>query len=354
MSLFIPNLPLGGLIVGRALSGREKLLSNRAGDICITRRQFARTTLASGVVATVSGFPCAWGYTGNDVPRTIGLAFGTYGMKTLTTEAALRTIARIGYDGVEPALMPGSPTDPAQLSAAGRKTLRRLIGDLGLAVPAMLESLPLQGTPQGRAANLERLKRAVALGNELVPSRPPMVDTILGGKTADWVRIKGRMVAELKDWAKVAEDGRTTVCFKPHAGDAVQSPDRALWLVREVGSPRIRIVYDYSHFYVAGLPLESSLKQLIAYAPFVVVKDSQGTPEKHAYLLPGDGATDYLAYFRLLKELKYGGFVAVEVSGMIHRQPDYQPVPTAELCYARLAPLMHRAGIRRPDRNVAP
>ena len=232
---------------------RENRLSDRQANICITRRQFARTTLASGALAAVSGFSSAWGYTGNDVPRTIGLAFGTYGMKTLTTEAALRTIARIGYDGVEPALMPGWPTDPAQLSAADRKTLRRLIGDLGLAVPAMLESLPLQGTPKSRAANLERLKRAVALGNELVPSSPPMIDTILGGKTADWERIKGRMVAELKDWAKVAEDGRTTVCFKPHAGDAVQSPDRALWLVREVGSPRIRIVYDYSHFYVEGL-----------------------------------------------------------------------------------------------------
>jgi hypothetical protein len=56
--------------------------------------------------------------------------------------------------------------------------------------------------------------------------------------------------------------------------------------------------------------------------------------------------------FRLSKELKYSGFVAVEVSGMIHRKPDYQPVPTAELCYSRLAPLMHRAAIRRPDRNV--
>jgi hypothetical protein len=92
-------------------------------------------------------------------------------MTSLTTEAALRAIARIGYDGVEPALMPGWPTDPAQMSAADRKTLRRLIGDLGLAVPAMLESLPLQGTPNGRAANLERLKRAIALGNERVPSR---------------------------------------------------------------------------------------------------------------------------------------------------------------------------------------
>lgn len=333
--------------------GRENRLSNPPANVCLTRRQFVGAALAGGALTDFSGFASARACAGNDQARTIGLAFGTYGMKALTTEAALRTIARIGYDGVEPALMPGWPTDPAQMSAANRKALCRLIGDLGLAVPAMLESLPLQSAPEKRAANLERLKRAVALGNELAPSSPPVIDTILGGKTADWERIKGRMVAELNEWAKVLEDGGATVCFKPHAGDAVHSPERALWLVREVGSPRIRIVYDYSHFYVAGLPLESSLKQLLAYAPFVVVKDSQGTPEKHAYLLPGDGKIDYLAYFRLLKELQYSGFVAVEVSGMIHRKPDYQPVPTAELCYARLAPVMDRAGIRRPDRDAA-
>jgi inosose dehydratase len=196
---------------------------------------------------------------------------------------------------------------------------------------------------------LERLKRAVALGNELLPSRPPIVETILGGRTAQWDRVKGRMVEELKGWAKVAEDGQTTVCFKPHAGDAVQSPDRAQWLVNQVGSPRIRVVYDYSHFYVEGYSLESSLKQLFGYVPLIVVKDSSGTPEKHSYLLPGDGKTDYLAYFRLLKQLRYAGFVAVEVSGMIHRQPGYQPAPTAKLCYARLAPLLERAGIHRPE-----
>ena len=71
--------------------------------------------------------------------------------------------------------------------------MRRLIEDTGLAVPALLESLPLAGTPQSRATNLERLKRAVALGNELFPARPPIVETILGGKNAQWEQVKGQM-----------------------------------------------------------------------------------------------------------------------------------------------------------------
>jgi sugar phosphate isomerase/epimerase len=305
----------------------------------LSRRTMLRSLAAPAITAANAAGPA------------IGLAYGTYGMKTLGTEEALRTVAAIGYDGVEPALMPGWPTDPARMSGAERKTLRGLILDTGLSVPAMLEVLPLIGTPEKRAMNLERLKLAVALGNELAPSNPPVVETVIGGKTAEWESVKGRMVDELKGWARVAEDARTTVCFKPHAANAVHSPERALWLIKEVGSPRIRMVYDYSHFYVEGFPLASSLRQVIAYTPFIAVKDSEGTPEKHTYLLPGDGKTDYLAYFRLLKELGYAGSVGVEVSAMVHRKPDYQPIPTARLCYDRLAPLFERAGIRRPARK---
>jgi sugar phosphate isomerase/epimerase len=318
----------------------------------ITRRTFAKGVLAlaalQGVCETSieSRQADASAPSVKPAPPRMGLAFGTYGMKTLTIEESLKTIAKIGYDGVEPSLIAGWPTDPATMSAADRKSFRRLIDDTGLTVPAMLESLPLVGTPQSVSANLERVKRAVDLGNEWFPNHPPIVETILGGKTAQWDQVKGRMVDELKQWAKVAENGRTTICFKPHAGDAVQSAERALWLLQKVGSPRLRIVYDYSHFYVEGFPLEASLRQLFADTSLIVVKDSEGTPAKHNFLLPGDGKTDYPAYFRLLKELGYRGSVVVEVSAMIHRMPDYQPIPTAKLCYARLAPLMAQAGIR--------
>jgi inosose dehydratase len=161
------------------------------------------------------------------------------------------------------------------------------------------------------------------------------------------------MVDELKEWAKVAEAGNTIVCFKPHAAHAVHSPERALWLIREVGSKNLRVVYDYSHMYLEGFALADSLKQLLPYTPFIHVKDSAGTPEKHDYLLPGDGKTDYVEYFKILNKAGYHGFVVVEVSAMVHRQPGYQPVPTAKLCYQRLAPALQKAGVKRPARGHA-
>jgi len=283
-----------------------------------------------------------------DSSASIGFALGTYGMQSMKTPDALRTLAGFGYDGVELALMPGWPTEAKLLSSGDRAELRRMLGDLGLALPAMLESLPLVGSPDKRAANLERLKQAAQLANDLAPSKPPVLDTILGSQTSAWETVKGRMVDELKDWMKVCEPARFVVCFKPHAGQAVHTPERAQWLIREVGSPNLRVVYDYSHFYVEGLPLAATLRELLPVSPFISVKDAAGSPDKHEFLLPGDGKTDYVAYFKLLKELGYHGFVSVEVSAMIFRKGGYEPVPTAKLCYERLAPAFVKAGIRRP------
>jgi sugar phosphate isomerase/epimerase len=281
----------------------------------------------------------------------IGLATGTYGMKTMSTADALRTLAEIGYDGVQICFIAGWPTDPAKLSASDRKDLRKLIGDTGLAVPAVLENISYANTAEKRAQNLERLKMAVALCNELVPTKPPVVDSVLGGKTADWEKLKGPLAEELSQWAKIAEAGKTTVCFKPHADQAVDRPDRAIWLLNQMKSPWLRIIYDYGHFYLEGFGLEESLKELIPFTAFVSIKDSVRLPTgKHEYLLPGDGKTDYLEYFKILKQLKYQGFAGVEVSAMIHNKPGYEPVPTAKLCYERLAPLMAKAGVQRPKR----
>jgi sugar phosphate isomerase/epimerase len=272
-------------------------------------------------------------------------------MKSLRTAEALRAIAEVGYDAVELSLWQGYPTEPTQLSSGDRIEIRRMLADYGLVLASLEELRPLLGGAEVRARNLEGLKRAITLGQDLSPDRLPFVQTTLGLEAKDWEAAKDRMADELRDWARVAEDSQMTICFKPHAGQAVNTTRRALWLARQVGNPRIRLTYDYSHLHLAGLSLESSLRQLYPYIGFIHVKDSRGTESHPEFLLPGDGNTDYLGYFRLLKKLGYASFIIVEVSVMIQEKPGYQPISAARQCYGRLAPLMSAAGVRRPDRR---
>ncbi len=120
----------------------------------------------------------------------------------------------------------------------------------------------MDGVPKNRLHRTERLKLAIALAHQLSPDKLPVIETVIGGKSAGWDQVKSSMADELGEWAKLAEEGGITICFKPHADQAADVPDRALWLLKQVASPRIRIVYDYSHFQVQGLSLEESLRPL--------------------------------------------------------------------------------------------
>jgi sugar phosphate isomerase/epimerase len=148
-----------------------------------------------------------------------------------------------------------------------------------------------------------------------------------------------------------ADAVRLSLAFKPHAGHAADTPERALWLLKQVGSPNLRVVYDYSHLSLAGVPLARSMEQLLPVSAFLAVKDSAGTAEHPSYLLPGDGRIDYVEYFGLLKKSGYRGFAMVEVSAMIHRLPGYDPLSTVRLCYDRLSRAMADAGVQRPVRS---
>jgi inosose dehydratase len=280
----------------------------------------------------------------------VNFVFGTYGMKALSAAEAIKTSASIGYDGVQLCLMPGFSTDPSALTAGDRKQIRTMLKDANLALPAVLESLPLSANK--RTANLERLKKIAEFAHDLDPKNPPALDTILGLKTAEWDQARPRMADELREWARIAEDAKMTVGVKPHAAHALNNAERTIALVKDVGSPRIRVIYDYSHFYVEGFQLEQSFRELQPYINFVSVKDSSGTPEKHDYLLPGDGKTNYDEYFKMLNKLGYRGGVGVEVSAMIHRKPGYEAIPTAKLCYERLAPIFEKAGLKRTHTRV--
>ena len=305
----------------------------------ITRRAW----LASAAAGTLAGRSAS-----------IGFAFGTYGMKTIPTVDALRTIAGIGYDGVELCLIEGWPADPAKVGAGARRTIREVLGERRLAVPALLEALPLAGTAEKRAYNLERLRLAAGLAHDLAPGHLPCIDTVLGLKPENWESGKQRMAEEVCEWARLARSEAITIAVKPHADQAMDSPEKCVWMMGQVKSKHIRLTYDFSHMELGGFSLEKSFTELRPYIVHISVKDARIRGGKHEYLLPGDGDTDYASYFRLVRRTGYSGSIDVEVSAAIHQQPGYDPIATARLCYQRLAPAFAAAGLRRSHGRSQP
>ena len=149
-------------------------------------------------------------------------------------------------------------------------------------------------TTESRTRNLERLQLAAELAHYLAPGDPPVIETMLGGKTASGATSKHGIIDELGSWARLAE--RHDVTCSPHALCDLQSCPR-IETLGSVGSLRLKICYDYCHMFVASESLDSSLRALAPHLGFITLKDARWTDTGHQFLLPGDGDTDYRSTF---------------------------------------------------------
>jgi inosose dehydratase len=309
----------------------------------LPRRTFLRHTFAAASVA-VLGRPLH----AQEKPRArFGLGFSLYGMKSLPIEEALTACAEIGYDNVELCLLEGYPTEPKLLGPAERQRLRENLQSRKLRVSGLMENFTLLADDAKHAQQLERIKLAAQLAHDLAPASPPPLETVLGGKPAEWEQVKEKMATQLRAWAETAAAAKTVIAIKAHVMSAVQNPDRLLWLLRSVNSPAIRLAYDYSHFQLQGLALDDTLAALIPHTDFVHVKDGRMDAGKVEFQLPGEGTTDYGALFGQLQKLGYRGDVVVEVSGLIFKQPGYDPRAAAQKSFTALAAGVAKAGLGR-------
>ncbi len=293
----------------------------------LTRREWLAVTVAS----TIPGAGLA-----TSIPK-IPLGFSLYGMKSLALADALKVCRECGYDGVELAVMPGYHADPSKLSAIDRKDLRKRLTDSRLSLLGIMENLPALGDEAAHKSNLDRLKAAIELANELSPGAPPPIETVLGGKPSEWDKVKDRLAGRLADWATVGKAGKTVIAVKPHVSNALHTSEGALWLLKQVNSEWIRLAFDYSHFELRSVKLADAVSELIPHSAFVHVKDAKGTAEKFEFLLPGEGTTDYADYAKRLIAAKYVGPVVVEVSGMVSAKAGYDPAVAARSCFRSLS-----------------
>ncbi len=276
----------------------------------------------------------------------VRLGFSLYGMKDIPVPEAIRTCAAIGYDGVELCLTPGWSA-PGHLTPEARREIRSTLDTTGIGLLALMENLSAIERDMSETVSVDRIRKAAEVGHAILASGRPILETVLGGKSAEWDVQKNNIAGRLRAWAAAAETSGITLCVKAHAGAAVDTPEKLLWLDEQVHNPALRLTYDYSHFQMIGFSLPVTLHQIIGHCSFIHVKDVKGTGTQPQFLLAGDGTIDYAEYFKLLKSTGYSGPVVAEVSLQLQRLPGYDPQAAAKRCYETLSRGMLQAGLTR-------
>ena len=313
----------------------------------LTRRHLI---LGSSFLASSRGFlDSCWGKSthttactankANDMPLT----FSTYGLPKAGLNEAIDTIADSGYDGIEICVSPKSLTATQKLSPAQRREASSRLQDRGLILSSLMSHLQPLGSIQQHSDDLVRLKQDCILARELAPDSPPVIQTVLGGKS--WADSRQKCLDRIADWVAIAEKHEVPIAVKPHRGHAMSRPSEAAWLIEKLNNSKfLRMWYDYSHFIFRDMPMQQSLQQSLPIMAGVAVKDAIEKDGKIQFLLPGAAGTiNYKRLCQLLNEANFRGPVCVEVSSHVWKRADYDATSALQKSYRILSAAMAAA-----------
>lgn len=235
-----------------------------------------------------------------------------------------QTIADLGYTGLElaPFTLAERITD---VSPESRRELRQQANDCGVQIIGLhwllakttgfMLTSPDESVRQATATYLIELGRACAdMGGDILVFGSPAQRRIPEGKSRE--EATGYAVDTYRRAARAFVDYGVKLCVEPLSppeADFLNTADEAVELIRRVDSPAFRL-----HLDVKAMSTEKeSAPELIRRHRDVMYHFHANDANRRG---PGFGATDHVPIFQALAEVKYPGWVSVEVF-------DYSPDP---------------------------
>lgn len=281
------------------------------------------------------------------------LAYSAWAMPKLPVEQQVEIVRSAGYVAIELVSSPTAAIDATTVAGSERRRLRQVVDAAGLALPSIAgHANMLVADPTERARAVARVKAGIDLAADLAgPQGPPCLVAMGYGRPERYEADRETLADLFGELARHAAGRGVTLALEPHVGQAIDTPEKVVWLIERVGSPHFRLNFDNSHFEVMGVDLDVYLPMLLPYSVQTHLKDQRGRAPDHAFLVPGEGDFDYPRYLRAMRDHGYTGFVTVEISVMVQRRPAYDPAEVARRAFATLVRAAEQAGVPLAHRS---
>lgn len=225
--------------------------------------------------------------------------------------------AKIGYDGVEVA--PFTLADTAgEVTAARRAEIARQARDAGVEVIGLHWLLV---KPEGLYINhpddairlrtrdylVELIDLCGDLGGKVMVLGSPKQRNVLEGQTYDdtWARTVDTLTGCV---ARAAYRG-VTICIEqlsPRETNFLRTVAEAAKMVDQIGHPNVRLILDVKAMLSLDRPVADTIRRFGSKAAHIHANEADGNG-------PGTGKTDFAPIFRALDDVRFGGYVSVEV-----------------------------------------
>jgi sugar phosphate isomerase/epimerase len=269
-------------------------------------------------------------------------------MRELPLEQQIAIVQQGGYVGiclVSDERFP--PLDAMRTTAAERRALHSKLARAGLSLTAIAGHVNLlEPNPELLRHNMDRIRAGLELTSDLAgPEGPPPLVSMGQGKPETYATDRVLLAERFGELARHAAAVGGVLVLEPHVGQAMDQPEKIVWLMQTVASPHFRLNLDNSHFEVMGRDMDEYLPQLLPYAVHTDLKDQRGRSPNHEFLVPGEGDFAYPRYLQALRDGGYAGYLTIEISVMVQRRPDYNPAEVAARSLRTLVAAAQTAGV---------
>lgn len=228
-------------------------------------------------------------------------------------EEVIKRLARIGYDGIE--IGAAAPhAFPDYLTTARRNEIKSILDDNGIKVSSML---PAPGGGAGynvaspdapeRAAAIDMYKKVADL---CAAWGSPTLLYVAGWQVFGTSRKQalGWTESALAQVADHAADLGVTVCVEPTSADSnlIDNCDDTIALMDAVNRPNVGAMFDTYHTLYRNEVPSDYVYRLGPRLKHVHLADVNREP-------PGSGVVDYVSLIEALREVKYDGYLAMEI-----------------------------------------
>lgn len=163
-----------------------------------------------------------------------------------------------------------------------------------------------------RQIRIDHTKRCLTLAREL---GAPCITTEPGGPVepgSSWKAGLALFVEGLKPVLDHAEKEGVLLLVEPEPGLLIEKAEQFEELMGHLDSPAVGLNFDIGHAYCVGDEPAPTLKRLARFIRHFHLEDIAAT-RVHQHLIPGEGAIDFVATLKAIKEIQYQGWITIEL-----------------------------------------
>ncbi len=194
----------------------------------------------------------------------------------------------------------------------------------------------IEPDPNYRAVRIDHTIRSLTLARELGAN---CITTEPGGPLEPGQPFAAGLklfVEMLKPVIAHAEKEGVLLLIEPEPGLLIETADQFLEFMKHIDSPAVGLNFDIGHAYCVGDDPATTIPRVAKYIRHFHLEDIAAT-RVHHHLVPGEGAIDFAATFRAIRQIGYDGWVTIELYPYVD-DPDAAARTALERVKAILAP----------------